>query len=191
MNRGSLNSTDEFLAGIIIWIERIGKWKIACGNGKKPEGHIVLLFPLLDLGVARKPWYGSFPRCSESDPNPMDQSADPNPMDQTDKSLDPSPRHEHICMVALHPPLSPIHCELCRWWLPRSKPSCLWQACFEVLAAVNLGSTVHILGMVLALSGGNECWGTFFLQLKHTMQEAQKGHQLATHIGDSVGSQDI
>ena len=46
------------------------------------------------------------PRCSESDPNPMDQSADPSPMDQTDKSLDPSPRHEHICMVALHPPLS-------------------------------------------------------------------------------------
>ena len=89
------------------------------------------------------------PRCSESDPNPMDQSADPSPMDQTDKSLDPSPRHEHICMVALHPTtFSPIHCELCRWWLPRSKPSCLWQACFEVLAAVNLGSTVHILGMV-------------------------------------------
>ena len=52
------------------------------------------------------------PRCSESDSNPMDQSADPSPMDQTDKSLDPSPQHEHICMVALHPTtFSPIHCE--------------------------------------------------------------------------------
>ena len=52
------------------------------------------------------------PRCSESDPNPMDQSADPSPMDQTDESLDPSPRHENICTVALHPTtFSPIHCE--------------------------------------------------------------------------------
>ena len=52
------------------------------------------------------------PRCSESDPNPMDQSADPSPMDQTDKSLDPSPRYKHICMVALHPTtFSPVHCE--------------------------------------------------------------------------------
>ena len=61
MDNWSWNEPRQFelygriLAGIIIWIERIGKWKIACGNGKKPEGHIVLLFPLLDLGVARNP----------------------------------------------------------------------------------------------------------------------------------------
>ena len=51
----------------------------------------------------------------------------------------------------LHGGTSPHHFltnSLWRWWLPRSKPSCLRQACFEVLAAVNLGSTVHILGMV-------------------------------------------
>ena len=62
-------------------------------------------------GCGQKPWYGSF-RAAVRVIQTLDQSADPSPMDQTDKSLDPSPQHEHICMVALHPTtFSPIHCE--------------------------------------------------------------------------------
>ena len=85
----------------------------------------------------------------------MDQSADPSPMDQTDKSLDPSLRYKHICMVALHPTtFSPV----------RSKPSCLWQACFEVLAAAKfIGLHCPHIGPWLGRVGGNGRWFTFGL----------------------------
>ena len=86
------------------------------------------------------------PRCSESDPNPINQSADPSSMDQTDKSLDPSPRYKHLCMVALHPTtFSPVHCEG-GGFHDQSHPVCGKPVLKYWLPLNSLGSIVHILG---------------------------------------------
>ena len=117
----------------------LGAWLRAPSGLWKPH-------PLARIWVWPETLVWIVPRCSESDPNPMDQSADPSPMDQTDKSLDPSPQFKHICMVALHPTTcSPVHCEG-GGFRDQSHPVCGKPVLRYWPPLNSWGSTVHILG---------------------------------------------